>query len=353
LRVLFITETRTNAGSIQAVASYVSAADELGHTIAVFGCRDPSFPKVRFSMDTDQFDFVVFILESKLNWLSGLRVARILKAVPAERRAVLDADGLYNDLVSLGEYDRNHASGAEERRWRDACEQLGGDRIFQPTLKPLDPRVKPLLFYGYAPEMEAHPEDPRAKIVDIIHVSHNWWRWKELEESFFPAVGRMREKIGEICFLGLWWDGCPPWAAALGLTEAFRVDAARLQNLRITVRPPVPFTQVISTMSCAKVNIMTQRPLFQRLGIVSSKYFEIFCADTIPLVLIAPELAESVYGEAGRDLALRGNQVERRLLEALEFPERYSGVVQRVREHLRTHHSYRARVQQLVAALGT
>ncbi len=351
MTILFVIEKRINAGSIQAIASYILAADESGHTIAVYGCPDPSFPKVRFSMDTDRFDFVVFILESKLDWLSGLRVARILAAVPAERRAVLDADGLYNDVISLGHYDRNHASVAERDRWREACDQLGS-RIFQPTLTPLDPRVKPLLFYGYAPEVEAHPGDPRAKTLDVVHVSHNWWRWKELEDSFFPAIARMRERIGEICFLGLWWDGCPPWADALGLTEAFRVNATLLKNLRITVCPPVPFTQVISAMSSAKVNIMTQRPLFQRLGIVTSKYFEILSADTIPLVLIDPQLAESVYGAAGRDLALRG-QVERRLLDALESPEHFREPVQRVREHLRTHHSYRTRVQQLVAALET
>lgn len=351
MTILFVIDKRINAGSIQAVASYVSAADRMGHTIAVYGSPDPSLPRVRFSIETDQFDFVVFILESKLNWLSGLRVARILRTVPHERRVVLDADGLYNDIVSPGDYDRNHASIAERNRWRDACERLGS-RIFQPTLTPLDPRIKPLLFYGYAPEEEAHAEDPSGKTVDIVHLSHNWWRWKELEELFFPALGRMRERIGEICFLGLWWDGCPPWAAALGLTEAFRVDGARLKSLRITVRPPVPFTQVISAMSSGKVNIMTQRPLFQRLGIITSKYFEILCADTIPLVLIGPELAQSVYGPAGRDLTLNG-QVEQRLLAALETPEHFRGPVQRVREHLRTHHSYQTRVRQLVAALET
>jgi len=351
LRILFVIDKRINAGSIRAVASYASAADRMGHTIAAYGSPDSSLPKVRFSMETDQFDFVVFILESNLNWLSGLRVARILRTVPHERRVVLDADGLYNDIVSLGDYDRNHASIAERNGWRETCERLGS-RIFQPTLTPLDPRIKPLLFYGYAPEEEARPEDPRGKTVDVLHVSHNWWRWKELEELFFPAVGRMRERIGEICFLGLWWDGCPPWAAALGLTEAFRVDRARLKSLRITVRPPVPFTQVIPAMSSGKVNIMTQRPLFQRLGIVTSKYFEILCADTVPLVLINPELAQSVYGLAGRDLALNG-QVEQRLLAALETPEHFRGAVQRAREHLRTHHSYRTRVQQLVAALET
>lgn len=349
MKILFVIEKRINAGSIRAVASYVSAAERLGHTVALYGRPDPSLPRLRFSIEADQFDFVLFILESKLDWLSGLRVARILNAVPRERRAVLDADGLYNDVVSLGDYDRNHASIAERNRWREACERLGS-RIFQPTLTPLDPRIRPLLFYGYSPEEEAQPEDPRTKAVDVVHVSHNWWRWKQLEESFFPALGRMRERIGEICFLGLWWDGCPPWAAALGLAEAFRVDGARLKSLRITVRPPVPFTQVISTMSSAKVNIMTQRALFQRLGIVTSKYFEILCADTVPLVLIDSALAESVYGAAGRELTLNG-QVERRLLAALESPEQFREVVQRAREHLRSHHSYQTRVRQLVTAL--
>src|SRR5260370_26150543 len=95
-------------------------------------------------------------------------------------------------------------------------------------------------------------------------------------------------------------------------------------------------------MSSARVNIMTQRPLFQRLGIVTSKYFEILCADTIPLVLIDSELAQSVYGAAGRDLTLNG-QVERRLLAALESPKQFPGVGQRAPEQLRAQPSYQTR----------
>jgi hypothetical protein len=349
LRILFVTEKRINAGSIQAIAAYIAAGDKLGHTIAVYGCPDPAFPKLRFSMNAGEFDFVVFILESKLDWLSGLRLARILSHVPRERRAVLDADGLYNDLVFIGESDRNHTSSFERDRWGEACDQLGS-RIFQPTNHPHDSRVKPLLFYGYSPEAEVHPSHRVPKIFDVVHVCHNWWRWNQLEEYFFPVISQIRERIGDICFLGLWWDACPPWAGALGLAEAFRVDAERLKKLRITVRPPVPFTQVIPAMSTAKINIMTQRPLFQRLGIITSKYFEIFCADTIPLVMIAPELAESVYGRAGRDLAMNGD-LEHKLLGALESPERYQDSVMRVRKHLKTHHSYETRLRQLVAAL--
>ena len=36
---------------------------------------------------------------------------------------------------------------------------------------------------------------------------------------------------------------------------------------------------------------MTQRPLFRELRLLTSKYFEIFCADTIPLVMIDPDHA--------------------------------------------------------------
>ena len=58
------------------------------------------------------------------------------------------------------------------------------------------------------------------------------------------------------------------------------------------MQPPVPFTEVIEKMSNGRVNIMTQRPLFRQLRVLTSKYFEIFAADTIPLVMLDPDHAE-------------------------------------------------------------
>jgi hypothetical protein len=95
---------------------------------------------------------------------------------------------------------------------------------------------------------------------------------------------------------------------------------------------------------------MTQRPLLRRLRLLTSKYFEIFCADTIPLVLLDPDHAEQVYGPAGRDLSLNGTIAEK-LLDALEQPGKYSELVAEVRHHLAEHHSYRKRLHQLVEAL--
>jgi glycosyl transferase family 1 len=107
---------------------------------------------------------------------------------------------------------------------------------------------------------------------------------------------------------------------------------------------------VIAAMSEGRVNIMTQRPLFRRLKLLTSKFFEIFCADTIPLVMLDPDHAELVYGPAGRELALHGDIADK-LLDALSRPKKYRELVQTVRQHLVAHHSYRKRMEELVVAL--
>ena len=349
MRILFVMEKRVNAGSIQGAANYVRAADILGHTIAVYGCPDPNFPTLRFSSDVDSFDYAVFIIESELGWMSGLRLPRLLTALPRERRAVLDADGMYNRRITIDGYDRNHAHDVSCERWRTSLRLLAG-KILQSTSYPLEPDVTPLLFYGYDPASELKADHSPAKWLDIAHVGHNWWRWRELDSKLLPAIERIRPSVGEICFRGLWWDGAPPWAASIGLERAFYADAERLRRLRIRVEPPVPYTEVIWAMSQARVNLMTQRPLFRHLGIITSKYFEVFCADTIPLVMLDPDQAEAVYGPAGRELALDGG-AEEKLQRALNRPDRYRELVHEVRAHLATHHCYEKRVQELVAAL--
>ncbi len=103
-------------------------------------------------------------------------------------------------------------------------------------------------------------------------------------------------------------------------------------------------------MSNGRINIVTQRPLFRELKILTSKYFEIFSADTIPLVMIDPDHAEMVYGPAGRELTLC-EPIGEKLVEVLRSPNKYRHLVEDVRKHLLKHHTYRNRVQELVAAL--
>ncbi len=349
MKILFVTDRRVNAGSIQALAGYVRAGDELGHTVAVYGPPDPRYPGVRVSADVGAFDFVVFLFESKLRWLSGLQLATLLAAVPRRRRAVLDADGMYNRVTCVDGYARNHAGESERAEWLAYYGYLA-DKVMQPTFTPAEPGVLALPFYGYDPAAQVAPGGPARKRYDLLHLGHNWWRWREVSGALLPAIERLNGRLRGVCFVGLWWDAPPPWAEALGLAEAFRTDPGRLRALGVEVRPSVPFSEVIATMSAARLNVMTQRPLFRRLRFLTSKYFELFCADTVPLVLVDADHAEAVYGPAGRELALTGD-VAGKLLDALDRPRKYAALVREVRDHLAERHSYRRRVGELVAAL--
>jgi hypothetical protein len=184
----------------------------------------------------------------------------------------------------------------------------------------------------------------------VLCVGHNWWRWRQVSQELLPAIERVRPKIKDIAFVGSWWDTVPAGAADLGLRSAFGTDPMWLRRLRIQVKPPVSYTEVVPVMSSSKINIMTQRPLLRELQILTSKYFEIFAADTVPLVMLPPEHAELVYGTAGRELALFG-AVDEKLLDVVDHPRKYREIVEAVRHHLIAHHSYRHRVQELITAL--
>jgi hypothetical protein len=338
-------DRRPAAGSIQAVGNYVRAGDELGHRFALYGREDARFPGVRFSTDVASFDRVLFIVESSLTWLTALRVPRILSLVERERRAILDADGMYNSVVAVGGYDRNHASEGDSARWLAQLDEIA-DIILQPRLDRGAPGVAPLPFYGYEPRAEVHRA---VKRYDVVHVGHNWWRWEDLQGKVLPALARVRPAFDRICFIGSWWSGAPPGTPDEHI-PAFRTDSEEMRRLGIELRPAVHYTRVVTTMSEGRVNIMLQRPLFRHLRLLTSKYFEIFMADTIPLVLLEADHAEAVYGPAGRQLALDG-RVGEKLVDALSRPESYREIVAEVRDHLRTHHSYESRVSELVEAL--
>lgn len=343
-------DTRVDRGSIQAAACYVRAGDELGHTIAIYGSASPDFPRLRFSSDVAAFDQVIFIVEGHRKWMSALRIPPILAAVPRERRAVLDTDGMYNRPIVIDGYDFNFVGEDDRGGWLGHYGLLA-DRIFQPTCEPCEPGVRALPFYGYDPEAQVNRDAAPPKRFDILQVGHNWWRWRQVNESLLPAIEQIRHQAGDIAFVGSWWDAPPAAASWMNLQAAFCVDADRLRRLRIQVKPPVPFTEVIPLMSTGRVNIMTQRPLFRHFKLFTSKYFEIVAADTIPLVMLDPAEAELIYGPAGRELALHGDIADK-LLDALHRPHRYCEAVEEVRRHLLAHHSYQQRVQELVEALG-
>jgi hypothetical protein len=351
MNILFVMEHRVNAGNTHAVATYGRVAEQFGHTIAFYGPRQPDMPGARFSVDPRDFDRVIYLIESKLYRVSRLMEVAILATVPRARRYVLDADARYNPVIVVDGYDRNYLSEGERAEYLRFYDALA-ERIIKPTFAPVDdPRVTTLPFFGFDPALVVPSASAPPKQYDILHVGHNWWRWKEVKEQLLPAFEQIRGQVGEIGFAGLWWDQLPEWAQVEGLEPALRIEADAFRRLKIRIDPPVPYTEVIRKMSTGRINIFTQRPVLAHLKHLTGRYFEEFCADTIPLLMLDPDFAEEVYGPAGRELALPGRVAEK-LLDALQRPDHYRGIVEEVRRHLIAHHSYSRRVAELVAALG-
>jgi hypothetical protein len=349
MRILFAMDRQVDRGSIQSISNYVRAGDEAGYDICLYGRADPRFPTIHFSTHVGAFDYVVFLIESWRHWMSALRMPRVLAEVPRCRRAIVDADGMYNQIVSTDSYDRNYAYEWSRAEWF-AHYGIVADKILQPSFSPREPGARKLLFYGYDEGQRVAPGASPAKTFDILCVGHNWWRWRQISRELLPAIERVRSQIGDVGFIGSWWETIPAGALELGVEAAFGTDPEWLRRLRIQVRPSVVYTEVVNVMSTGRINIMTQRPLFRELKILTSKYFEVFSADTVPLVMIDPDHAELVYGSAGRELAL-GDGIADTLLAILRCPRKYREIVEEVRQHLLVHHTYRNRVQELVAAL--
>jgi len=350
MNILFVMEHRVNAGNTHAVATYSRVAELSGHTIAFYGPHQAGMAGAKFSVDPRAFDRVIYLIESKLYRVSRLMEVAMLASVPRARRWVLDADARYNPVIVVDGYDRNYLSEHERGEYLRFYDALAG-HIIKPTLAPADdPRVTALPFFGFDPALVVSAASALPKQYDVLHVGHNWWRWKEVKEQLLPAFEQVREQVGEIGFAGLWWDKLPEWAGAEGLEPALRNEADAFRRLRIRVDPPVPYSAVIRKMSTGRVNIFTQRPVLAHLKHLTGRYFEEFCADTVPLLMLEPDFAEEVYGPAARELTLPGRVAEK-LLDALQRPDYYRGIVEEVRRHLIAHHSYSRRLTELVEAL--
>jgi hypothetical protein len=351
MNILFVMEPRGNAGCTHALAHYMRVGQSLGHDMALFGEPQPDMPGVRLSTDPRAFERIVYVFESKLYRTNRLQEVALLNAVPRQHRYVLDADAKYGPMTVVEGYDRNYGNEAERSRWIDYFDSLS-DNILQSTMMPAeDPRVTRLAFFGFDPANVVRRCQAPPKEYDILYVGHNWWRWKEVEQELLPAFERIRNQVGKIGFVGLWWDGVPGWAEEKGLELALQVNTDELNRLHIHIEPPVPYTQVIKKMSTARINIFAPRPFLRHVKYLTQRYFEEFCADTIPLLMLDADFAEEVFGPAGRELTLTGRVAEK-ILDALQRPEYYRDLVEDVRTHLATEHSYDRRVRELVTALS-
>jgi hypothetical protein len=345
MRLMFVYYLMDDAGSAQDICHYTRAAKALGHEVIVYG-PEGAHAAIPLSRDAESADALIFVFE----WTTGFRgdgldLVRLLRKVPRERRFVIDCDGAYNDVISVGG-DYNHRDGAASQRWTDVCDSIS-DKIFQPTLHPLRPNVRPFFFHAYDPAWE-QPLDFRAKEFGMVYVGHSKFRWRPMHRVL-RAIEPVRDKVGRMALVGHGWDALPPWAAPMNIEDHFYTDQTYLRRMNVEFVPPVPFQQVIPWMSKGVFSPVIYRPLFSHLRLVTCRTFETPAANTIPLFGLEEAYVKEIYGERAASLVLPEERPEAMVLDLVRRPEQYADVVRDVRRDFAEKHSYAARLRELIA----
>jgi hypothetical protein len=346
MKLVFVYYAYENQGSSLDLQGYARAAREMGHEATVYGWPNPKIP-LDYSIELAGADAVIFVFEWTTDLLHGDRLdwLRLVSSVPRRRRVVIDCDGRYNDLINV-HGDFNHRTEAESIAYVDFCDAMA-DKIYQPTPRPLRPNVGTFLFHVYDPTWEA-PLDFSAKDFSIVYVGHSKFRWHGMSQVL-RAVEPVRGEAGRIGLFGYGWDRQPDWAASLNMEDAYQVDYAYMKELRVEALPPVPFAQVIATMSRGSINPVVYRPLFEHLGFVTCRTFENVAAGTIPLFLLNADYVRSIFGDAAaEELVLAGERQPDKIADVLRRPVHYAEIVQGIRDEFRRRHTPQARLHKLI-----
>jgi len=345
MRLMFVYYVMDDAGSAQDIHNYARVARALGHEIVLYGPPNAN-PSFSWSLDVESADALVFIFEwtTQLRYGDALDFIRLLKKGAQKRCIVIDCDGAYNNPFFV-DGDYNHRTAASSQLWIDICDSLS-NRIYQPTLHPLRPNVRPFFFHAYDPAWEK-PLDFSAKEYGMVYVGHSKFRWWPMHRVL-RAIEPIREQIGRIGLVGHGWDVLPPWAVSMQIEDYFYTDPAYLQKMGVEFVQPISFDQVIGWMSRAIINPVIYRPLFSHLQFVTCRTFETLAANTIPLFCLDAAYVQEIYGNEAVELVLPFEQPHDKILDMVQRPDYYADVVMTVRQHMAKNHSYAARLEELI-----
>jgi hypothetical protein len=342
MKLVFFNWAFEDHGSAQDLYHYARVAETMGHEVVVYG-RPNGHSSFNYSVDLASADAAIFIFEYS-TYLDRLDAVRLVGRIPRERRVVIDCDGGYNDAIAFGG-DVNHADAGASERWREVCESLS-DKIVQPTFHPRQPKAGTFFFHAYNPDWEV-PLDFGSKQYGMCYVGNNWYRWSALHRVL-KALEPVRGDVGRLALVGHGWGSLPPWASPTLTEDAYGSDPEYLRRLGVEVMPPVRFDRVIECMGLGVFMPVIYRPLFDYLQLVTCRTFETPAANTIPLFCQEPGFVSEVYGEQALELVLPESDAHEKILDLVERPEHYAGIVEGIRAHLRGNYSYYRQLERLV-----
>jgi hypothetical protein len=361
MKLLFATEPARYARSTYTLTKYVEVGRALGHEVAVFGEKNADVPALPYSLEVEKFDFAIFVIHVPSDFPDLPYLAQLLDRMPKDRRVIIDCLGRFNETVRV-EHDFNHLEkldGHQGWEWVEGFQAVAS-RILQTTRKPLRSDVQPFLFLGFDPAAVARPYASAAeaagawagngagKPYGLVYVGNNWQRWTQVRKLLEDLEG-LNGSLGRIALVGWDWARRPDWAVQLGL-ESVNVDPELFGRLGVETREAIPFNEVNQLLGQARFSPVFHRPLFQKLGFVTNRTFETFCADTVPILMLPDDTVREIYGEGALPLA-PGKQLRERVEEMIRRPEPYWDAVLKTRAHLAEHHSYQRRFEELINIL--
>jgi hypothetical protein len=347
MRIMFVYFIAQEAGSAQDVHNYMRAAEKLGHEVVLYG-RPGVLPSFKFSLDIESANAVFFIFEwtTEMRFGDQLDWARLASKVPRHKRFVIDCDGAYNEMMHV-EGDLNHRDPNSSRHWMEVCESLA-DKIYQPTLHPVQPNVRSFFFHAYDPAWE-RSLDFRGKEYGMTYVGHAKFRYFPMRRVL-RAIEPIRERFGRIAVIGHGWDSIPPWASWMKIEDYFYTDQAYLRKMGVEFVQPVPFEEVIDWMSKGIFSPVIYRPLFTHLRFVTCRTFETIAANTIPLLSLEVSYVQEIYGNQAVELVLPEDlaAAQQKVADIVERPEHYAGILMGIRKRLAEKHSFEVRLREMI-----
>ena len=261
---------------------------------------------------------------------------RLLRVLPRDRTIVVDTDGKYNDTVTH-EDDCNHISRRDCSNWKHTFDSVS-DAIFQPTLKPMNPKVRSLVFWGYA--------EPQNKLVnshDLMYLGSNWYRMTKIKE-FLGSFTSLRDYYPRISVWGKNWivhDKYWPSATRPDI-EFFAARNIRLKEYM------ADFGKFTETLSSATFSPILIRPVSTRMQLLTPRMFETFASGAIPILTRDFYYSKDLFGAHSQELML-GRDPKAKLIDMAKNAAHYWEVANSIRKELKKKHSYEQRLSELIA----